>query len=107
MSQNLLYGLGLAAYMGCMILVGYLVKNRIKTSEDYLVAGRSFGLFFNSATLMACFIGGALLIAVPGRIYSVGIWDDTYLSGGAFITVGGLPLSAYCGQLLSCQNVAL
>ncbi len=72
-----------------MILVGYLVKDRIKTSEDYLVAGRSFGLFFNSATLVACFIGGSMLIATPGRIYSVGIWDDLYLSGGALFIVGG------------------
>ena len=66
MGQDLLYGLGLGAYMLVMILVGYLVKDRIKTSEDYLVAGRSFGLFFNSATLVACFIGGSpLSFSVP------------------------------------------
>lgn len=89
MNSDILYGAGLAGYLGLMILVGYLVKDKIKTSEDYLVAGRSFGVFFNSATLVACFIGGAVLIAAPGRIFSVGLWDDQWLSGGGLIILGG------------------
>ena len=113
MSEDLLYGLGLGAYMGLMILVGYLVKDRIKTSEDYLVAGRSFGLFFNSATLLACFLGGTMLIAVPGRIYSVGLWDDVYLSGGALSIVGGSFLcllimgTFYLGKMWRCRFISL
>ncbi|MBQ4133512.1 MAG: hypothetical protein IJD04_07265 [Desulfovibrionaceae bacterium] len=113
MGSDILYGLGLAAYMGVMILVGYLVKDRIKTSEDYLVGGRSFGLFFNSATLVACFIGGAVLIATPGRIYSVGLWDDVYLSGGALVTIGGGFLcllivgSFYLGKMWRCKFISL
>ena len=89
MTDNLIYGAGLSLYLGLMILIGYLVKNRIKTSEDYLVGGRSFGLFYNSGTLAACFLGGGILIGASGKIYSVGIWDDTYLSGGAIILIGG------------------
>ena len=89
MDNNLIYGGGLAAYLGLMVLIGYLVKNRIKTSEDYLVGGRSFGLFYNSGTLAACFLGGGILIGASGKIYSVGLWDDTYLSGGALILIGG------------------
>ena len=49
MTDNLIYGAGLSLYLALMVLIGYLVKNRIKTSEDYLVGGRSFGLFYNSA----------------------------------------------------------
>ena len=89
MTDNLIYGAGLSLYLGLMVLIGYLVKNRIKTSEDYLVGGRSFGLFYNSGTLAACFLGGGILIGASGKIYSVGIWDDTYLSGGAIILIGG------------------
>lgn len=113
MSQDLLYGLGLGGYMGVMILVGYLVKNKIKTSEDYLVAGRSFGLFFNSATLVACFIGGSMLIATPGRIFSVGLWDDVYLSGGAMTVVGGGFLCLlivgmfYLSKMWRCKFISL
>ena len=92
MGVDILYGLGLAAYLGLMIFVGYLVKDRIKTSDDYLVAGRSFGLFFNSGTLSACFIGGGILIGCSGQLFSVGIWDDAYLSGGAIILIGGFML---------------
>lgn len=113
MSHDLMYGLGLGGYMGIMILIGYLVKDRIKTSEDYLVAGRSFGLFFNSATLVACFIGGSMLIATPGRIYSVGLWDDVYLSGGGLLVVGGgflcllLVGSFYLGKMWRCKFISL
>ncbi len=113
MGENLLYGLGLGAYMGVMILIGYLVKDRIKTSEDYLVAGRSFGLFFNSATLVACFIGGSMLIAAPGRVFSVGIWDDVYLSGGSLVVMGGgllcllLVGSFYLGRMWRCKFISL
>ena len=89
MTDNLIYGAGLSLYLALMVLIGYLVKNRIKTSEDYLVGGRSFGLFYNSGTLAACFLGGGILIGASGKIYSVGLWDDTYLSGGAIILIGG------------------
>ena len=75
MTDNLIYGAGLSLYLALMVLIGYLVKNRIKTSEDYLVGGRSFGLFYNSGTLAACFLGGGILIGASGKIYSVGLWD--------------------------------
>ena len=88
MSENIIYGGGLAFYLGLMVLIGYLVKDRIKTSEDYLVGGRSFGLFYNSGTLAACFLGGGILIGASGKIFSVGIWDSA-LSGGALILIGG------------------
>lgn len=88
MSENIIYGGGLAFYLGLMVLIGYLVKDRIKTSEDYLVGGRSFGLFYNSGTLAACFLGGGILIGASGKIFSVGIWDNA-LSGGALILIGG------------------
>ena len=88
MSENLIYGGGLAFYLGLMVLIGYLAKDRIKTSEDYLVGGRSFGLFYNSGTLAACFLGGGILIGASGKIFSVGIWDNN-LSGGALILIGG------------------
>ena len=95
MGDNFIYGAGLACYLGLMILIGYLVKNRIKTSEDYLVAGRSFGLFYNSGTLAACFLGGGILIGASGKIYSVGLWDDTFLSGGALILIGGFMMCLF------------
>ncbi len=89
MNENLLYGAGLAGYLGVMILVGYLVKDRNKTSEDYLVAGRSFGLFYNSGTLTACFLGGGILIGASGKMFSVGVWDIHTLSGGTILLFGG------------------
>lgn len=45
MNENCFMGQAWPDILGVMILVGYLVKDRNKTSEDYLVAGRSGGLF--------------------------------------------------------------
>lgn len=93
-SENFVYGGGLAFYLALMVLIGYLMKDRIKTSEDYLVGGRSFGLFYNSGTLAACFLGGGILIGASGKIFSVGIWDKA-LSGGGLMLIGGFLLCLF------------
>ncbi len=82
------YIIGLGGYFLVMLLIGFWVKDRIATAEDYLVAGRSFNTFFNSATLTSCFIGGAVVIAIPGTTYSVGIWNDGAM-WGSIVSAGG------------------
>ena len=58
--------IGVIIYFACMIMVGFLVRKKASTAEGYLVAGRSFGLLFNSAALTACFLGGSIILALPG-----------------------------------------
>ena len=83
--------IGIICYFAAIIFVGYLMKNKNKGAEDFLVGGRSFGLFFNTGTLTSCWLGGVLIIGVPGTLYSFGIWDDT-AKWGLLISVG----SALC-----------
>ncbi len=72
-----------------MVLVGYLVRKKASTAEGYLVAGRQFSLLFNAPALTACFLGGSLVLALPGLIYSTGVWDDNKLWGASSV-LGGI-----------------
>ena len=67
---------GICCYFWGMILVSFLLRNKNKDAEDFLVAGRSFGVFFNTGTLTACWLGGAIVVAAPGLLATHGIWDD-------------------------------
>lgn len=84
----MLYGLGILTYIIIVICVGWFAKKRIKSAEDYLVAGRALSLPLNSATLTAAFFGGVIIIGVPGAAYSVGIWNDDY-TWGLIAGIGG------------------
>ena len=94
MSENLIYGGGLAFYLGLMVLIGYLVKDRIKTSEDYLVGGRSFGLFYNSGTLAACFLGGGVFCLFCDLIARTA-FAPTEVSISSVTAVFGAPIVIY------------
>ena len=82
------YIIGIGIYLAVMLAVGFWVKNKNKTAEDYLVAGRSFGMFRNTATLCSCTIAGTAIMAYPGTLYSFGFWSDELLWGGMVLIFG-------------------
>ncbi|MBQ4132793.1 MAG: hypothetical protein IJD04_03540 [Desulfovibrionaceae bacterium] len=81
--------IGVFVYFACMIMVGFLVRKKAGTSEGYLVAGRQFTLLFNSAALTACFLGGSMILSLPGLTYGMGIWNDDKM-WGATTGLGGI-----------------
>lgn len=81
--------IGVGMYFACMICIGYLVKSKVKTAEGYLVGGRSFGFIQNSMALTACFLGGSLILSVPGLTLKFGIWNDDAM-WGAMAVLGGI-----------------
>lgn len=81
--------LGVAIYFAAMLAVGYFVKSKIKATEDYLVGGRKFTLFYNAPALTACFLGGSLILSLPGATYGMGIWSDSAMFGSA-LPLGGI-----------------
>ena len=93
-SAGVLIGIGL--YFAGMIFIGYIMKNKNKGAEDFLVGGRSFNMFFNTGTLVACLLGGTVVIALPGVLYSHGIWDGALYYGG-LISFGGVLCLIICG----------
>ena len=40
--MELKYLIGIGGYLALMLFIGYWVKNKISTAEDYLVGGRTF-----------------------------------------------------------------
>ena len=73
--------IGILCYFSGIIFVGYLMKNRNKGAEDFLVGGRQFGVFFNAGTLTSCWLGGAIIVGIPGTFYACGIWDSGAMYG--------------------------
>ena len=82
------YGIGTAFYILIMLGIGIWVSKKNKTTEDYLVAGRSFGVWFNTSTILITYVGAVLFIGDSGLAYSTGIWD-TENSWGMIATAGG------------------
>lgn len=62
----------IAVYLVTMISIGVYSIRRVKGSEDYYVAGRSFGPLVLMATVCATIIGGSGLMGRAGVAYSSG-----------------------------------
>lgn len=75
MNHSELTGLDLGiigVYLIAMVAIGLLCVRRVKNSEDYYTAGRSFGPFVLMATVCATIIGGSGLMGRAGVAYSSG-----------------------------------
>ena len=59
-------------YLVIMVLVGVITSRKIKNSDDYYLAGRSFGPLVLMATVCATIIGGSGLMGRAGVAYSSG-----------------------------------
>ncbi|MGI6703812.1 MAG: sodium/proline symporter [Clostridia bacterium] len=64
-------------YMAVMLYIGYRASRRVKTSEDFLIGGRTFGTTLTSIAHQAAGLSGWLFIAWVGQVASTGfgaIW---------------------------------
>jgi SSS family transporter len=69
--------LGITIYVLAQLAIGAWVARRIRTEEDYLVAGRSLGYGLAIFTIFATWFGAETCIGAAGAIYEAG------LSGGS------------------------
>lgn len=88
--------LGVGIYGFIMVLIAFLLRNRNKSAEDFLVAGRSFGTFFTTGTLCACMFGGSIFFGVPGAFYTFGLWDSAANYGLLVMSAGVVILYSLC-----------
>jgi Na+/proline symporter len=65
------------AYVALQIGIGYVISRRIKTEEDYLVAGRSLGYGLTTFTLFATWFGAESCIAAAGAVYASGLYGGS------------------------------
>lgn len=67
-------------YLSLMLIIGELcARYKIKTLDDYLVAGRRHGILITSSTIAATVIGAGSTIGAVGTAYYVGISAAWYL----------------------------
>jgi len=71
--------IALAAYLAAILWIGLRSSRRIRTSDDFAVAGRSVPWFFVLATTAATMVGGGASVGSVAKVYDVGI-------AAAFIT---------------------
>ncbi len=62
-----------ALYLAVTIAVGLLAARRVKSSKDYLVAGRSLPLYMNAATVFATWFGAETVLSVSATFAKDGL----------------------------------
>lgn len=74
MEQNLTTAdqLIIALYFVGMIVVGLVVGKRVKSSDDYSVAGRSLKMPLLAGTLIGSAVGASATFGKAGKAYEVG-----------------------------------
>lgn len=66
---------GISLYFLLMLLIGYFASRRIKTMEDYLIAGRRLPFFLAVPTLVATWFGAGSCMGVSGSVYAKGFYS--------------------------------
>lgn len=65
--------IGIAIYVLAMLVMGFYVSKRIKTDDDYFLAGRSLGPFLATFSIFATWFGAETCIGTAGAVYREGL----------------------------------
>lgn len=65
--------LAILAYVALQLAIGFVVSRRIRTEDDYLVAGRSMGPLLATGTIFATWFGAETCLGGAGEAYASGI----------------------------------
>ncbi|MGE3611680.1 MAG: sodium:solute symporter family protein [Bacteriovoracaceae bacterium] len=65
--------LGISFYVLAMLGLGFYVSKKIKTDDDYFLAGRSLGPFLATFSIFATWFGAETCIGTAGAVYSQGL----------------------------------
>ena len=60
-------------YLAMLVCVGIWTARKAKTTEDFMVAGRSIGIWRFTAAMAACVIGGSLTMRSSTLAYNFGV----------------------------------
>lgn len=63
----------IAAYVAVQLGIGWAVSRRIRTEDDYLLAGRRLGYGLATFTIFATWFGAETCVGAAGEIYSNGV----------------------------------
>lgn len=65
--------LAILAYVAVQLWIGFMVSRRIRTEDDYLVAGRSMGPLLATGTIFATWFGAETCLGGAGEAYANGV----------------------------------
>lgn len=65
--------IGILAYVALQLLIAILVSRRIRNENDYLLAGRRFGLGLATFMIFATWFGAETCIGAAGAVYQGGL----------------------------------
>ena len=68
---------GVMVYLVAQLVLGFWISRRVKTEEDFLLAGRSLGYGLSTFTIFATWFGAETCIGSAGRAYEGGLWKTT------------------------------
>ncbi|WP_341327306.1 sodium:solute symporter family protein [Methylotuvimicrobium sp. KM2] len=68
---------GILVYISAQLLIGVFVSKKIKTEDDYLLAGRSLGLGLATLSVFATWFGAETCIGAAGAVYEEGLSGAT------------------------------
>ena len=88
----MIYLIGIFTYLSFLIAVGFYKIRLVKTSEDFMVAGRTLPWYILVGTLLATWMGSGSLFSGAGLGYRnglAGLWS----SAGAWL---GIALIYFC-----------
>ena len=74
---------GIVIYMIGMLYIGYWASKRVRTTPDFIVAGRRLGLGLATATLFATWFGAGTCMGGAGNAYIFGIQGVIFDPWGA------------------------
>lgn len=66
--------IGVGIYFVLMAVIGYLASRKVKTLEDYLIAGRRLPFYLALPTVVATWFGAGSSMGVSGTVYSQGFY---------------------------------
>jgi solute:Na+ symporter, SSS family len=68
---------GIGAYVLAQLAIVFFVSRRIRGENDYLLAGRRFGMGFATFTIFATWFGAETVIGAAGAVYKNGLSGST------------------------------
>lgn len=85
-----------AAYLIAMVVIGVCLVRRVKSTDDFYVAGRSLGPFVLMATVCATTLGGSAMMGRAGIAYTEGF--KCVMTAIPYM-IGMFVFSAYAGRI--------
>lgn len=77
-------------YLVGLVAIGALASRKIKTSEDFLVAGRNLGFWTFTLLVVASICSGMTILGVSGLGYTTGwpsIWEQIFVPLSAAVCI--------------------